>query len=216
MNIELYAGRDTDDFARLASPMFKDFIGKEEYFLKEMLDKGDHVLECGSGGGRLMRVLAPIVKRVTGLDFSDLQLMNARGRCYHTNLDFMRGDITNLPFREDLFDASIMMWNTLGGMGDKKVESIREMGRVTKTGGKIIVSVYAENAFPYQKEYYENGLGWRNVKSVNDETHAEDPVGHVVSERFTKEKLQGIFQDAGLDPKIKKLNEFSYVAVALK
>ncbi len=213
--VEYYDRTDWEEVLQLANSVIKKFVTAEEHFLLDNISLTDSVLECGSGSGRLARVLAPHVKNFIGVDFSDLQLVSSKRRCQKSNVEFMKQDLLHMSFKNNVFDASLLMFNTLGNLGKEKTNAIREMARVTKCGGKIIVSVYAENAFSFQQEFYK-AAGQTTIWRVGDITHADGACRHWASETFTKQKISKVFKEAGLKPKIKKLNEFSYIIIAIK
>ena len=82
-----------------------------------------------------------------------------------------------------------------------------------KIGGKLHVSVYAENAYPYQREFYMN-YGY-SCYSLGGAAHAYNKEYSFVSERFTKERLVGFLHEAGFERvEVRKLTDFSYIAKA--
>jgi arsenite methyltransferase len=74
---------------------------------------GDHVLDLGSGAGNdcfVARSLTGETGRVTGLDFSDDMLARANKnvkRLGFTNVDFVKGDIEQMPFPDNQFDVIV-------------------------------------------------------------------------------------------------------------
>ncbi|MGQ9646073.1 MAG: bifunctional demethylmenaquinone methyltransferase/2-methoxy-6-polyprenyl-1,4-benzoquinol methylase UbiE [Thermodesulfobacteriota bacterium] len=80
-------------------------------------------------------------KKVFGLDFSEPMIRRAqqkilkKGLCQSIALS--RGDATALPFRENVFSASIIAFG-LRNILDKE-QALSEMIRVLKKGGKVIV-----------------------------------------------------------------------------
>jgi ubiquinone/menaquinone biosynthesis C-methylase UbiE len=70
---------------------------------------GDHVLEIGCGVGAQTEILCgknPAV-RLTSVDISENSLHAARARCErfgYKNVEFVRADVYNLPFKEESFD----------------------------------------------------------------------------------------------------------------
>jgi len=115
----------------------------EEFVLKNVpLDKKSELLECGCGSGNSSLRLAHLVKRVILLDFSDAALSCARKLAYYhgaKNVEFVKGDAFGLPFQDNQFD---LCWN-IGVIehynfeGAKKI--VREMLRVVKDGGRVII-----------------------------------------------------------------------------
>ena len=74
--------------------------------------------------------------RGTGLDFSLEALMSARSE---SDADLLGGDAENMPFRDDTFDFLV----NLGSLEHflDKTKSVKEMIRVVKTDGTIMIIV---------------------------------------------------------------------------
>jgi arsenite methyltransferase len=105
---------------------------------------GDHVLDLGSGAGNdcfVARSITGETGRVTGLDFSDDMLAkameNARKLGY-TNVDFVKGDIEQMPFPDNHFD--VIVSNCVLNLVPDKSATFSEMLRVLKPGGHFCVS----------------------------------------------------------------------------
>jgi demethylmenaquinone methyltransferase/2-methoxy-6-polyprenyl-1,4-benzoquinol methylase len=102
---------------------------------------GDAVLDvaCGTGDFAFAarRAVGP-AGRVVGLDFSEEMLEVAREKCGLNQLwvDFVRGDLLDLPFADGGFDACTV------GFGIRNVPDIEkafsEMGRVCRPGGRVV------------------------------------------------------------------------------
>jgi arsenite methyltransferase len=105
---------------------------------------GDHVLDLGSGAGNdcfVARSLTGKTGRVTGLDFSDDMLARANKnveRLGFTNVDFVKGDIEQMPFPDGQFD--VIVSNCVLNLVPDKPAAFSEMLRVLKPGGHFCVS----------------------------------------------------------------------------
>ena len=89
-----------------------------ETFLLERLPKGRplHVLDAGTGPAFLAIILAKAGCRVTALDFSASMLEEgmANAKRAGASISFVQGDVMNLPFPDDTFDAIVtrnVTWN---------------------------------------------------------------------------------------------------------
>ena len=104
------------------------------------------------------------------------------------------------------------MGNTFGDFGKDKFKILKEMKRVTKKGGKIIISVYSEKALPVRlKEYKRVGV---EIKTIKDGLIIT--IEGIVTEQFSKRELKIIFNKVGLKPLITKLSSISYLCEATK
>ncbi len=77
------------------------------------VNRGDTVLDLGSGAGNdcfVARALVGETGHVYGLDFSDVMLGKARENAKklgYTNVEFLRGDIDEMPLESDTIDVLI-------------------------------------------------------------------------------------------------------------
>lgn len=102
------------------------------------LHRGGAALDVACGSGRLTRALAGLTGaggHVVGLDFSPAMLAIARRD--QPRLEFVEGDALELPFADATFDAATMAFG-LRNLADP-ARGLREMRRVTRTGGRMVV-----------------------------------------------------------------------------
>jgi demethylmenaquinone methyltransferase/2-methoxy-6-polyprenyl-1,4-benzoquinol methylase len=119
---------------------------------------GDRALDLCCGTGDIAFALAARGAEVTGLDFSEKMLDVARTRLERSkvksgNVSFIQGDAEQLPFPDNSFDAVTM------GYGLRNLTSweagLREMMRVVKPGGRIVVLEFGKPAnVLWQKLYF--------------------------------------------------------------
>jgi len=108
------------------------------------IKRGDHVLDLGSGAGNDCFVARAIVGdngKVTGLDMTDQMISKARENCAKlkfTNVDFVLGDIEDMPFGDRKFDVVIS--NCVLNLVPDKTKAFNEIFRVLKPGGHFCVS----------------------------------------------------------------------------
>lgn len=97
------------------------------------------VLEVGCGAGRVAIALAARGHDVTGIDISEAMIRAARER--RPDLRFDVGDARALPYEDGAFDATVFLANGVGHVpaADKPV-AVRELARVTRPGGVVLVS----------------------------------------------------------------------------
>jgi phosphatidylethanolamine/phosphatidyl-N-methylethanolamine N-methyltransferase len=100
---------------------------------------GDRVLEVGVGTG-INTLLYPAGCHVTGIDLSSSMLEKARERVVREglkNVRLMEMDAANLTFADDAFD--IVYAPYLVSVVPDPVQVVREMRRVCRPGGRIII-----------------------------------------------------------------------------
>jgi len=94
---------------------------------------GDRVLDACCGTGDLALADERAGGRVVGLDFSERMLERARRKS--ASVEWVRGDLLELPFGDASFDAATV------GFGVRNVadleRSLRELRRVLRPGGRL-------------------------------------------------------------------------------
>jgi demethylmenaquinone methyltransferase/2-methoxy-6-polyprenyl-1,4-benzoquinol methylase len=102
------------------------------------IKSGCSALDVACGSGKLTAELAKLAGAtgsVVGLDFSPQMLDVARRD--HPGITFVEGDVLNIPFDDQTFDASTIAFG-LRNLADP-VRGLREMLRVVKPGGRAVV-----------------------------------------------------------------------------
>jgi ubiquinone/menaquinone biosynthesis C-methylase UbiE len=96
------------------------------------------ILEAGAGTG-LNIAFYPPGARVTATDLSGAMMQRARERAEERkgNVTFEEADLCELPFADDTFDTAVATF-VFCSVPDP-VTCLREMGRVTKPGGRILL-----------------------------------------------------------------------------
>jgi len=118
-----------------------------EGFIQRYIKPGDRVLDAGSGPGRFSISAARLGGNVTVLDISDKQLELAKQKLSEVNLldnieQFIRADIADLSiFPDGCFDSVICFGGALSYVCEKQHKAAKEIIRLTKPGGIILVSV---------------------------------------------------------------------------
>lgn len=108
------------------------------------INPGDSVLDLGSGAGNDCFVARAIVGesgRVTGLDFTDAMLEKARAnarKMNYTNIEFIKGDIEEMPLPSDSFDVVIS--NCVLNLVPDKKKAFAGIFKVLKPGGHFCIS----------------------------------------------------------------------------
>ena len=105
----------------------------------------DLVLDVATGTGAQAYELAKLGHEVLGIDLSSEMLEQAKKKCgQELKLGFQQVDATDIPFGDSFFDASSISF----GLHDMPYEVdllvLKEMKRVTKNNGKILIVDYME------------------------------------------------------------------------
>jgi len=108
------------------------------------IQKGDHVLDLGSGAGNdcfVARAITGETGKVTGLDFTDAMITRAmenNQKLGFTNVEFIKGDIEEMPLPDNQYD--VIVSNCVLNLVPDKTKAFRQMVRVLKPGGHFCVS----------------------------------------------------------------------------
>lgn len=103
---------------------------------------GKDYVELGCGGGQGSVGTADLgAETVVGIDFSGEQLRHARQLrdFYDVDVEFVQGDVTNLPFAADRFDVASS--EAVFQMAEHLDEALAEAHRVLRPGGVFVISV---------------------------------------------------------------------------
>jgi len=111
----------------------------EQKTLQFVSPKGDErALDSGAGTGALAFALAPHVREVVGVDVVPELLEQARKRAEQlSNVSFVEGDATKLPFGYGEFDLAGTL-RTLHHIARPELV-IAELARVTRSRGRVLV-----------------------------------------------------------------------------
>ena len=121
--------------------------------------KGKRVLEVGCGTGLIMHRIEETARHRVGLDISAGMLRRAVER----GLDVVQGDATALPFDDNTFDV-VYSFKVLAHVQDID-QALREMVRVTKRGGVLLLEFYNR----YSLRYLAKRVG--GPQKISDQTH---------------------------------------------
>jgi phosphatidylethanolamine/phosphatidyl-N-methylethanolamine N-methyltransferase len=109
--------------------------------IRQLFTSADIVLECACGTGMLTEIVAPECQQLIATDFSKNMLRKAEIKCKnHGNICFMFADILNLDFEDNAFDK-VLAANVIHLL-DEPLKALRELVRVCRSGGKIIIPTY--------------------------------------------------------------------------
>ena len=135
----------TDDFVK----MHEDFLVPAIYAqwahrVAEIaeIDLGHNILDVACGTGSLARAAlleAGLTGKVTGLDASEKMLASARQ--HSRKIEWQHGDAEALPFEKNQFDRVMCQFSLM--FIANRVAAIKEMLRVCKPDGLVVVAIWA-------------------------------------------------------------------------
>jgi ubiquinone/menaquinone biosynthesis C-methylase UbiE len=148
------------------------------------LGPGARLLDVATGTGEQAFAFANKAHAVVGIDLSPAMLRVARRKNHYANVTFEEADAARLPFEAGTFDASCVSFALHEMPNSVRERVVREMARVTKRGGLLIVVDYGLPPNPVA-----SSLVFRIVKLYEHD--------HYVS--FVKLDLPGLLERAGIE-----------------
>jgi len=115
--------------------------------LRRFVNEGDRVLDVGAGPGRFTLELARIGAEISVADISPGQLEQNKQRLAAEGLEersaeHVLADVRDLgQWSGDTFDATVCFGGPLSYVLDDAEPAVRELVRVTKPGGHVLLSV---------------------------------------------------------------------------
>jgi ArsR family transcriptional regulator len=116
-----------------------------------------HLVDLGTGSGRMLTLLGGDAKTAIGLDLSQHMLNVARARSHDAGLetiDFRHGDIyeTRLPAASADFVVVHQVLHFLADPG----RAIAEAARLLKPGGRLLIADFAHHDLEIMREQYQH------------------------------------------------------------
>jgi ubiquinone/menaquinone biosynthesis C-methylase UbiE len=140
------------------------------------LEAGMSVADIGTGTGFVSAGVAPRVREVVAVDNSPAMLDVARKNLDALgirNVKLLLGEITRLPLSSGSVDAAFA--NMVLHHAESPEAMLREMARVVKPGGAVVITDEVEHPYTWMRE-----------------EHADIWLG------FSEEQVEGFFRGAGL------------------
>jgi arsenite methyltransferase len=137
-------GYPPDLLARVPEAAAESFAGVANPFALGTLERGEVVLDLGSGAGTDSLVAAQMVGpqgHVTGLDMTPEMLAKAQAAAAEmeaANVEFVEGEVEVLPFGDESFDVVIS--NGVIDLVPDKDAVFSEINRVLRPGGRIQIA----------------------------------------------------------------------------
>ncbi len=174
-----YFARHAEDWDELRQLHSSDRL--VEQALAEALGEAPigHLLDIGTGTGRMAELFASCAERIVALDKSLEMLRIARAKLQHLpaeQVELVQGDFTDLPFGAHQFDT-VVLHQVLHFALDPAI-AVAEAARVTRPGGRIAIVDFAAHGHEELRE-----------------RHAHARLG------FTDRQLADLLRNAGFKPR---------------
>lgn len=168
-----YFGEIAEDWDRLRSLHFPNEA--LEGALLELAGPGPfaHVVDLGTGTGRMLTLFAPRALQLEGLDLSHQMLTIARANLDAAGVDHAtvrQGDVGDTPFPGDYADL-VIVHQVLHYL-DAPERVISEAARILRPGGRLLVVDFA----PHTLDYLRQDFGHRRlgIRAENFKRWASD------------------------------------------
>jgi 2-polyprenyl-6-hydroxyphenyl methylase/3-demethylubiquinone-9 3-methyltransferase len=140
----------------IAPPRVQRYLGAEIEYVARRVRPSDMVLELGCGYGRVIAGLAARAKLVVGVDTSRASVALGRESLRDVpNCILLEMNAVALGFRDGVFDVVVCIQNGISAFKVDQRELIAEAIRVTRPGGRVLFSSYAERFWKHRLEWFQ-------------------------------------------------------------
>jgi 2-polyprenyl-6-hydroxyphenyl methylase/3-demethylubiquinone-9 3-methyltransferase len=143
----------------IAPPRVKQYLEAEIDFVLNKIKPTDRVLELGCGYGRVLLSLAEKAGLAVGLDTALESLRLHGDLCQNVpRCTVLAMDAEHMGFKDGQFDIVVCVQNGISAFRLGKKALIEEALRVTREGGSVLLSSYAER-------FWEDRLAWFRLQA---------------------------------------------------
>lgn len=185
----------------------RKFFWRDLEFIGDYVQDGDKVLDFGCGNGRLLELIGDKKVEYVGVDVSAGLIRIAREKYATPGREFRKiSGSDKLPFPDGYFNAiySIAVFHHIPSR-ELRSEMAKELVRVLKPGGRVVVTVWNLWQKKYLKKILNNWLAKLSGKSRLDWSDCQIDFDNNESESFRRYhhayrlgELAAIFSEAGL------------------
>jgi len=197
----------------LASARLRQYLEAEIAFVLGRLRPADSVLELGCGYGRVTFRLAVAAARAVGIDTAGASVALARdlaGR--RSRCRFLAMDASALGFRDGSFDVVVCVQNGICAFASDPWQLVREALRVTRPGGRVLLSSYCPAFWPERLRWFEDQAAAGLLGAID---HERTEPGTIVcqdgfrSGTYSGEAFRALGRRFGVEPVITTVDESS-------
>lgn len=162
-------------------------------------EPGQQILDLAAGTGASSATFAARGAEVTAADLSEGMLRIGRERYADNNrIRFVQADATDLPFADNSFDTATISFG-LRNMSDPS-RVLREMARVVKPGGNIVVLEFSQPRAGLRRLYfaYTRHILPRIAGYIGGAPEAYEYLNESIETWHDQRSLASLMRDAGL------------------
>ena len=159
--------------------------------------RGQCILDlcCGTGDLAIECMRQQPHCRVIGADFAIPMLEIAQNKSKDTN--FLAGDALHLPFTDETFDAVMVAF---GARNFENTESgLREMKRVTKPGGRVLILEFMRPTSPFLQRGF--GIFFKHILPVIGKLIS----GHDSAYKYLPSSVKGFYTRGEFENLLRKI-----------
>lgn len=143
----------------IAPPRVKQYLEAERDFVLNKIKPTDRVLELGCGYGRVLLLLAENAGLAVGIDTALDSLRLHGDLCQNVpHCSVLAMDAECMGFKDGQFDKVVCVQNGISVFKLEKKVLIAEALRVTRPGGSVLLSSYAER-------FWDDRLAWFRLQA---------------------------------------------------
>ncbi len=209
---------DPESYLHFYEELLAESTDDEVEVLESLLavDPGDSVLDAPCGYGRHANALAARGYDVRGLDAEEGFLDRARADAAERDLalEYVAGDVRDLPWPDDSVDAAYNVFTSFGYFDDADNRQVlAELARVVRPGGRVVVDTLDRDALV--SEFQPVHVHERGEDLLVDRHEFDPRTGRMETERtelrdgersemtyavrtYTYTELAGLFDAVGL------------------
>ncbi len=198
------------------TPPYQALFEEEKNYVREHIPNNSYVLDIGCGNGKNTKLILEKTENVTAIDIDPKAVADAKiNLAPFPTVKILQADALSLPFENRVFDVVVLL-ETIANLAQNKIPVLREINRVLKDSGKIIASVFSEDAFEARMEIYKK-LNAPIKEIVGTTVIFDESLGANRSEQFSLDEVSVMADEAGL--KIthhKKIDKIAYIFELMK
>ncbi len=138
----------------IAPPRIQQYLRSEIDFVRSRMKPDDLVVELGCGYGRVLQALADHARTIYGIDNAFAGIRLAR-KIPADNVRLIVMNAIATAFAPGIFDLVVCIQNGMSAFHVDPVLLVRESLRITKPGGRVLISSYSDKIWEDRLKWFE-------------------------------------------------------------